>query len=166
MKLQRPQIKADDNYLTRIIKYIPAEIITVYTAIVGLFVENKELISNGIKSTQLVAPNNMLMTYYFTLLFIIVVTPVWTYLSVYDNPNVPEPPTKTKRAIFHSCIATVSFIVWIYAVGDRMFIALLNSWSYSYNSKFASVMLILFTVLIVPLLEKLILQEPRPQPKP
>ena len=40
MKLQRPQITEDDNFLSKIIKYIPAEVIAVYTAIVGVLKQN------------------------------------------------------------------------------------------------------------------------------
>lgn len=162
MKLQRPQITEDDNFLSKIIKYIPAEVIAVYTAIVGVLKQNLD--SNLPEKSDV-------NTYFIVLLIIVLLTPIWTYFAVIDNPNTKEPPSKAKRAIFHAIIATISFIIWVYAIGDILF----KSWlckCYSpdtiscfdksglYNSVLGSIVLILYTGLLVPLLERIFLGKP------
>nr|WP_199003113.1 hypothetical protein [Flavobacterium sp. ASV13] len=160
MKIMRPQIKDDDNFLSKIIKYIPAEVIAVYTAIIGIL---KQDLNSKLPTESAVN------TYFWVLCVIIFLTPVWTYIAVIDNPDTKEPPSKTKRAIFHAIIATISFIIWVYAIGDPLFKSWLTN-CYSdiklnctpdkYNSVLGSIILILYTGLIVPLLERIILGKP------
>ena len=161
MATLRPAVNDNDNFLSKIIKYIPAEILAIYTAIIGV----------------LKAPSNDKLpleanvhTYFIILIIITALTPVWTYLAVWDNPNIIEPPSKRKRALFHAIIATISFLIWVYAIGDIMF----KSWLCKcydpssldcftskghdmYNSILGSVVLILFSGLAVPLLERIVL---------
>lgn len=154
----------DDNFLSKIIKYIPAEVIAVYTAIVGVLKQNLD--SN-------LPERSAVNTYFIVLLIIVCLTPIWTYYAVIDNPNIKEPPSKKKRAIFHSIIATISFIIWVYAIGDILF----KSWlckcyspetigcfdkSGNYDSILGSIVLILYTGLLVPLLERIVLGKPSP----
>lgn len=162
--LLRPAIKDDDNWLSKIIKYIPAEILAVYTAVIGVL--------KSTSNDKLPSGSNV-STYFVIFVIIIVLTPIWTYLAVWDNPNVKEPPSKRKRAIFHAAIATVAFLIWVYAIGDILF----KSWLCDchdpqtmdcfktaghdrYNSVIGSLALILFTGLVVPLLERIILGKP------
>lgn len=161
MKL-RPQIKDNDSALAKIIKYIPAEIITVYTAIIGILKQNLDV----------EAPKESDINIYFIVLIIItVITPIWTYYAVIDNKNISEPPSKKKRARFHSIIAMIAFLIWVYATGDVLFRAWLCDFfsTYTpssfdecdlYNSMVGSVVLFLFTFLIVPLAERIILGKP------
>jgi len=145
----RPAINNDDNYLSKIIKYIPAEVIAVYTAVVGVL---KPENSSSTPDTHV---------YIILLLIIIGLTPIWTYLAVLDNTDIKEPPPKKKRAAFHAAIATISFCIWLFAIGDELFI----SWwcrnaeagKCTYSAKFSSLILILYTGLFVPLLERLVL---------
>lgn len=162
MKLKRPHISQDDNFLSKIIKYIPAEVIAVYTAIVGVLKQNLD--SN-------LPDKNAVDTYFIVVLIIVCLTPIWTYFAVIDNPNTKEPPSKNKRAIFHAIIAMLSFIIWVYAIGDVLF----KSWlckcyspetvacfdeSGNYDSILGSIFLILYTGLVVPLLERIFLGKP------
>ncbi|SMD08326.1 hypothetical protein [Pedobacter nyackensis] len=167
MPTLRPTINDNDSYLAKLIKYIPGEIIAVYTAIIGIL--------NPGNGTQLPDEKNI-YAYIIILIVIVLITPIWTYLAVIDNPNVVQPPSGKKRAAFHASIATISFLVWLYAIGDVLFRSLLCGClkpqldclkQCAYNSAVASIILILFTALVVPLLERLILGKPIPPlPKP
>jgi len=160
MKITRPQIKDDDSFLSKIIKYVPAEIIAVYTAIVGVL---KQDLNSALPTESAVD------TYFWVLCAIIFLTPIWTYFAVIDNPNTKEPPSKNKRAIFHAIIATLSFIIWVYAIGDTLFKSWLtqcysdvplNCDTGKYNSVLGSIVLILYTGLLVPLLERIFIGKP------
>ena len=80
-------VNDSDNFLTKIVKYIPAEIITAYTAALGVWSTDPP-------------PVGSQKTYTFVLYFILVITPIWTYFAVLDNKNNTEPPTRKKRDIF------------------------------------------------------------------
>ncbi|MBO9154142.1 hypothetical protein ACFOTA_18145 [Chitinophaga sp. GCM10012297] len=152
----RPTVTNDDNYLSKIIKYIPAEVIAVYTAAAGIL---KPVGGEAIN----------LSAYKVTVIIILVLTPIWTYFAVIDKPtSLPEEPKPVKRAVFHAIIATISFIVWLFAIGDMLFIAWwceIKQIKCLYDAKVASLVLILYTGLIVPLLERIVLGKPVP-PKP
>ncbi|RPD46484.1 hypothetical protein [Paracnuella aquatica] len=146
----RPAVRNDDTYLAKIIKYIPSEIIAVYTAIAGLL-----------------KPNTDYLNYYLWVLILLgVITPVWTYFSVKDNDQPMGLIAVKKAAVFHSIIATVSLAVWIYAIGDELLQHLLcgkvdqGEVCHWYQPVLASILLIIYTGLIVPLLERIILGPP------
>ncbi|WPU92836.1 hypothetical protein SNE25_26280 [Mucilaginibacter sabulilitoris] len=101
-----------------------------------------------------------------------VLTPVWTYFAVIDSPTTP-PDKKQKRAIFHAVIALISLVIWVYAIGDILFKSWLcgcyapaNSGCYDlsgrYSSVLGSVILILYTGLVVPLTERIFLGDNKP----
>jgi hypothetical protein len=149
----RPTVKADDGYLQKIIKYIPAEIVTGYTAFVGYLTVsvNSEIPANY-------------KTYYLILLCILgVITPVWTFYAVLDNDNPTDPVNNKKRAYFHSFIATFAFAIWVYAVGNPLLKAVLCNCSNTgcadcgyYSPVLGSIILVLFTIM-TPLIERIIL---------
>ncbi|TAN18080.1 MAG: hypothetical protein EPN37_05910 [Chitinophagaceae bacterium] len=147
----RPAVRESDGYIQKIIKYIPAEIIAGYTALVGYLTvgSNAEL------------PPHYKTYYIILLLVLIAITPVWTYFAVIDSQS-PHGNQK-KRAIFHAAIATVAFIIWVYAIGNILLKAVLcNCHSAScadcglYSPVFGSILLVLFT-LMTPLFERIFL---------
>ena len=177
----RPAVKDEDNFLSKIVKYIPAEIIAVYTAIAGV-----------LKPAANAGPVELdVQRYFYVLVFLIVVTPVWTYIAVIGNDQVVvEPPSRKKRAIFHAAIATAAIIIWVYAIGDILFKSLLCKCYFvpgttpadqaehfkafneclngcaTYDSKLGAIVLILFTGILVPLLEWIFLKKPIPPTTP
>jgi hypothetical protein len=158
MPTLRPAIKTDDNYLEKIIKYIPAEIIAAYTALIGY-------LSLGPNSE--IPPHYK--SYYLIVLFILLlITPIWTFYAVIDNDDPPDPIKRKKKALFHSCVASTAFLIWVYALGNPLLRAILCKCSNTscdncgiYSPILGSILLILFTVL-APLFERIILG---PKPK-
>lgn len=148
----RPAVKEDDSYIQKIIKYIPAEIMAGYTALVGYL---------SVGSHSEIPPHYK--SYYMILLIIlIVITPVWTYFGVIDS-QTPESVHQKKRAIFQAFIATVAFIIWVYAIGNVILKAVLCHCNNtdcadcaSYSPVLGSIILVLFT-LMTPLFERIIL---------
>ena len=148
----RPAVKDDDGYIQKIIKYIPAEIVTGYTALVGY-------LSVG-ANTEI---PHYYKTYYLILLCIlIVITPVWTFFAVLDTETT-EPTKQKKRAYFHAFIATVAFAIWVYAVGNVLLKAVLCNCTNTgcadcgyYSPVLGSIILVLFTIM-TPLIERIIL---------
>jgi len=147
----RPAVKKDDQYVEKIIKYIPAEIVTGYIALVGyLTVTANSDIPAHYK------------TYYLILLIILVcITPVWTYYAVFDKADPHDPKAARKRAIFQAVIATIAFAIWVYAIGNPLLKALLCNCpktdcadcSY-YSPVLGSIILVLFTIL-TPLIDRI-----------
>jgi hypothetical protein len=147
--LLRPAINDDDPWISKITKYIPAEILAVYTAVAGLLKPGDG--SSGQHPTLYLA----------ILIILFVSTFVWTFFAVKDNPNVKEPALKEAKALFHALVATIAFPIWVYALGDELLQGLLKKWSVPYDAKVGAIILILYTGLIVPLLEMIFL---RPKP--
>ncbi|HRG57969.1 MAG TPA: hypothetical protein PK323_03375 [Bacteroidia bacterium] len=152
MATYRPAVKDDDGYIQKIIKYIPAEIVTGYTALVGYL---------AVGANTEVPPHYK--TYYVILLSLLtVITPVWTYFAVLDV-DATDPVNQRKRAYFHAFIATIAFLIWIYTVGNFILKAVLCNCSHTgcpdciyYSPVLGSIILVLFTI-ITPLIERIIL---------
>lgn len=148
----RPAVKDDDGYIQKIIKYIPAEIITGYTALVGYL---------SVGTNTEIPPNYK--TYYIILFCILtLITPVWTFFAVLDKETT-EPAKQKKRAYFHAFIATVAFVIWVYAVGNFLLKAVLCNCTNTgcadcgyYSPVLGSIILVLFTIM-TPLIERIIL---------
>jgi len=144
----RPAVAPGDSFLAKIIKYIPAEIITVYTAIQNVW-KDKPLDKGSVGRYALV------------LLIITLITPIWTYYATIDHSDLTVPPSKQKRAVFHAIIATISFVIWLCALGDASFSMMSQTYFHIILSGVAApVVLILYTGLIVPLLERIVLGQP------
>ena len=140
MPTLRPAVSNDDGYLKKVVKYIPAEIIAAYTFCIGL-----------ISSTDCTRPHSLMPWIFFGLL---VLTPVYMYLSVFDNPSIVDPIIKKKQAIFHAAIATIAYVIWSYALADQPLICYFHQ--IAFDSIIGSLMLVAFSM-IVPLLERLFL---------
>jgi hypothetical protein len=149
----RPAVQEDDGYIQKVIKYIPAEIVTGYTALVGyLSVGVNTEIPQGYK------------TYYIILLCILgVATPVWTYYAVLDNNDAGSNVPVNKRALFQSVIATLSFAIWVYTIGNPILRAIICDCTNTgcpdcgyYSPVLGSIILVLFTIM-TPLIERIVL---------
>lgn len=148
----RPAVTENDGYIQKIIKYIPAEIVAGYIALVGYL---------GVNNGAEIPPHYD--TYYIILLCIlIVITPVWTYFAVIDADG-SDPVLQKKRAYFHAFIATFAFVIWVYAIGNPLLKVVLCGCStiscedcVYYSPVLGSIFLVLFTI-ITPLIERIIL---------
>ncbi len=151
----RPAVSQDDGYVQKVIKYIPAEIVAGYTALAGYLSLDANMPIPG-----------HYKTYYLILLGILVaITPVWTYFAVLDNANTGG---NTRRSVFHAVIATISFLIWVYAVGNPLLKAVMCECSSTncsncglYNPVLGAILLVLFTIL-TPLIERITLGTPLP----
>lgn len=140
MSTIRPAVTKDDGYFKKVIKYIPAEIIAAYTFAVGLITAKD---CNG--------ANISIFPWVFLILLLI--TPIYMYLAVVDNPDIPD-PIKKKLAVFHAFISAVALCLWVYALGDTPMICYISP--KAYNSVLGSLLLAGFS-LITPLLERIII---------
>ena len=139
MAILRPAVNPKDPISDKIVKYIPAEIMAAYSALIGGFVDTED-------------PKDK--TLFIVLVSIlIVINPLWTYFATYDQ-NLPN---RVKRALFHAMIAFLAFFIWIYVDGNAFLIEIIGK-DY-YKLKYGSIALILFT-LSTPLLARLILKDP------
>lgn len=113
-----------DDYMTRLVKYIPADIIAVY-----LFI-------NGIISSQ-AAPNVILRWVVFALL--LVLTPIYIWRVTNDRTLPP--------AWDQMIVAFFSFAIWVFAIGGP-FTTLV--W---YSPLYGSILVALYT-LVIPMIRK------------
>jgi uncharacterized membrane protein len=141
----RPSVNQDDGYFKKVVKYIPAEIIGAYTFCIGL-ISSKD--------------GDNIHLFPWILFGLLIFTPIYMYLSVFENPN-NNPAIKKKLALFHAIIASVAYIIWAYALGDTSMIDFFKEkfgtdW---YNSIAGSLALVAFSM-VVPLLERLFFKTP------
>lgn len=125
--------KQDDNFTSKLIKYIPSESVALYTAIRGM----------GIGADQA-------DKIFFIVIFIgvLILTPLWMYFATKDNGK--------KYATFHTIVATVAFCVWVANFGD-----IFEFWLPKFNHFWAAILLA-FVTAIIPLLERIFLKEKIP----
>src|SRR5688572_13360233 len=150
MIFKRPRITQDDNYFSKIIKYIPAEIITAFTAISGALAVD----------SNVVLQQSNIETYCNSVLVLIILTPIYMYYAVIDSQNSNN--GDKKKALFHAGIATASFIIYVFAAGHRQMIAILYDCvdpkepCLNYFPAYGAAILGLFTV-ITPIIERIVL---------
>jgi hypothetical protein len=108
-----------DTYFDRIVKYIPADIVSAWVAVTGIIKA-----SSGIPT---------ITVYWVTFLIGIGITLVWTLRQT----NVPG----ARPAWLQAAISSVAFIVWVFALGEPF-----ASLSF-YNPVYGSLALIGFTLI-------------------
>ncbi len=93
LKLEKEE-KLYDNYLTKLLKLIPAEIVTLYITLSAILDSSKDT-TKGIE---------------FAVFFIVLLlTPIYIYLITKDkNKKIPW-----KQIV----VSTFSFLVWVFALG-------------------------------------------------
>jgi len=135
----RPHVKNDDDYLSKLIKYIPAEVQAFYVFVSGL-------ISS--------APEDEQFGYFkFTFIALIIITPLWIFLAISSGTN-PKPPQGLR--IYQSIVALFAIIIWIYNINIHWLVELFAK-RIPDSPVFASILLAVFT-LLVPILEKVFLK--------
>jgi hypothetical protein len=107
-----------DGYLDRVLKYIPGEVVALWTAVTGVIASAAE-------------PSSVLLWIVFAIGVILAAAYTWKIATV---PNQPTPVTQIVVSAF-------AFIVWVFAIGGP-FSA--QGW---YEPYFGSVALILWTAL-------------------
>jgi len=145
----RPAIKADDGYLKKVVKYIPAEIIAAYTFCIGLITNNQ---------VDLVNCSGRIKMFPWILYILLLFTPIYMYLSVIDNPAIIDPIKKKRQAIFHAAVSMIAYLTWVFALGDLPMVCYLKQVfkNFTYDSIISSLIMVGFC-LLVPLLERFII---------
>jgi hypothetical protein len=117
----------EDSYLTKVVTYIPAEIVAAYLAAF-----------NALKGVTGIPLREVLWGVSAVLLLL---SPLWTLFAASD-PDKPRP-------YFQSGAAAIAFAAWVFAMPEGPFSHL--GW---YHSVYGTLALILFT-LAIPLAEKI-----------
>lgn len=112
-----------DDYFSKLLKYIPTEIVGGWIAITGL-----------IKSATGIPTNSILW-------ILLVIFTVITAAYIFQQTSEPKKPPAVKQTI----ISTMAFVVWVFALGEPF-----NSLSF-YSPVYGSILLILYN-LIIPLI--------------
>jgi len=133
-----------DDYLTKIIKYIPGEIVAAYlfaAGTIGDFITEGEIpegeLSNPVK----------LNLYWWAFIVLLVLAPIYRYLAI-KLPGIAI----DRLAIVQAVIATIAFATWVYALGGPFDPYENSSW---HPTKGALVLL--GVTLALPLLERVAL---------
>ena len=116
-----------DPYLTKVVKYIPAEIVAAYVAASRALEAARDQVAYG------------------TLVWVVagalvVLTPIWT---LYATREAGRPP-----AVFQATAATAAFACWVFALGGPFE---LMTW---YRPVYGTLVLV-FATLVIPLVEKI-----------
>ncbi len=118
LKLEKEE-KLYDNYLTKLLKLIPAEIITLYITLSTILDSSKDT-TKGIE---------------FAVFFIVLLlTPIYIYLITKDKNK----KTPWKQII----VSTFSFLVWVFALGGPF---IYFKW---YKKLYGALLLPIYTFLI------------------
>jgi hypothetical protein len=111
-----PRPMVPDDYVTRVVKYIPAEVVAVYIAIDGI-----------LRTATL--PASFWWAVFSALLLL-------TALYTWRSTQMKELPP----AYLQIAVSTASFAVWVFALGGPFYSL---SW---YNPAYGSVLIMLFTL--------------------
>lgn len=114
-----------DGYLDKIVKYVPADVIAAWTAVVAIIKG-----ATGIPSGTV-------------LLICCVVGLVVTYWWTLKSTETAGQPPATKQCI----VATIAFLVWVLALGDlNVPLAELLKPVFAWNEVYPKLLLIAFTL--------------------
>lgn len=113
--------KDKDDYLERVVKYIPAEIVAAYVAVQNI------LDTQGCKVPQ--------SWWYGLYLIFVVLTPAYLYTR----------RTKGEPYMLHLAIATAAFVIWSYALTNCAKFGVFSL--EMYDAKLAAVALIMFSLI-------------------
>jgi hypothetical protein len=116
-----------DDYATRLVKYIPAEVVAFYLAADKLFAKGAELTDSNI-AEAFVAKH---LFYFSVAVFIIALIGTPIYLR--QQRTADDQPWQVQAAI-----STLAFVVWSYAVQGQIFVSL-------YSSAIAALLVLVFT---------------------
>jgi hypothetical protein len=115
-----------DDYTTRMVKYIPAEVVAFYLAADKLFVKGAEAVNDNIVKTFV---DKHLYDFSFAVFVIALIgTPIYLRQQATDD----EP------WVVQAVVSTIAFVIWAYAVQGQMFVPL-------YSSAIAAFMVLVFT---------------------
>lgn len=109
-----------DGYFDRVIKYIPSDVVAAWTAVTGLVTADAQ------------APQNTLLWILFGIFTFL--TAAWTWKQTTGGGKLPT---------IQILISTVSFIVWVFALGGPF--ASLEGF---YRPLYGSLALIIYTVAV------------------
>lgn len=119
----------EDAYLTKVVKYIPAEVVAAYVAA-----------SRALQGAEGEIPLETLL--WAVTIVLAALTPLWILFAAAD-PGKPRPD-------FQAGAATAAFVCWVFALGGPFE---LQPW---YRPVYGTLVLILAT-LVMPLIEKAVL---------
>lgn len=122
-----PNLK-EDNYIQKVVRYIPGEIVAAYTTASGLV-----LSAQGIPTVTVL---------WIVIVVLGVLTPLWLkYATAIPGKSA---------AVFQIVVGTIAYLVWVFALaGGTLF-----AW---YNPLYGSLLLLFFT-LATPVAEKMLVQ--------
>jgi hypothetical protein len=129
-----------DSYVDQIIKYIPAETITAYQAVLGF------AYPDGAPPAGQPDPSAGIMGWVAGVGLIF--TFGWVLLGAHDADK------KEPLAWSQACVALLAFAVWLFAINSQA----LRVWfpSLVWNERYGSILLVIATVMVLPLLGRLL----------
>jgi len=115
-----------DDYATRMVKYIPAEVVAFYLAADKLFVKGAEAVNSNIADIFVAAH----LFYFSIAVFVLALigTPIYLRQQAADNE-----PWQVQAAV-----STVAFAIWAYAVHGQVFVSI-------YSSAISAFLVLVFT---------------------
>jgi hypothetical protein len=115
-----------DDYTTRIVKYIPAEVVAFYLAADKLFVKAANVVNANIAEIFV----NDHLRYFSIAVFVIglIGTPLYIYQQATDDD-----PWQVQAGV-----STVAFVIWAYAIQGQIFTPF-------YSSAIAAFLILVFT---------------------
>lgn len=132
----RPVIEDNDDYLSKLIKYIPAEVQALYVFLSGLISSADESEQYGL--------------FKFAFISLMIITPVWIFLAISSGAN-PKPERKLR--IYHSVVSLFAMMIWVYNISMPWTVEFFGN-KIPNSSIFGSMLLAIFTM-IVPILESI-----------
>lgn len=158
MAIYRPVVKEGDPYMTKLVTYIPIEMITCYTAFSGYVALDAD-------ST---IPDGLMNLYIGVVIFLIILTPVWTFFTTMEKDETLKEHWHSTKIWFQTIVATLAFPIWIFALGNPLLKALLCCCKNTncpdcgnYNPVLTASILLIFTTMLVPLFELIISKIPQ-----
>lgn len=117
----------EDNYLAKVVKYIPGEITAAYVAAAG-----------ALETAKSTVPLETMLWVVGAVLFVL--SPIWILVATAES-NKPRP-------VFHAVAAPIAFAAWVFALGGPF---AFQQW---YVPVYGTLVLLLATF-VIPIMEKL-----------
>jgi hypothetical protein len=129
----------EDNYLQKLVKYIPGEVVAAHAAAAGIMVDAA---TGKLKSHP---------AFIVWIGFLTVVAFLWTMVATQDKQG----RFASRTSWFQSVVASIAYLVWVFALGT----GIKEIVTYP---PFVGSLLLIGATLVIPLLEKIFVPSPKP----
>lgn len=135
----------EDSFISKLVKYIPTEVVTAYVAIADALKPSAEVVKDAIKNDKPV-DYTILWVVFWVLL---ILAPIYTWFFT-QEAGKPKP-------VFQTVVSPIAFTVWVFVLGGPF-----TELKDGLNQPALGFVIMVITLLLIVIAEKIFVKVPPP----